>query len=106
MVLPLGDPSSLLEPPREGRVLRSGNDALLRAKPELFSTTRDRKRKFEVLEGLPVFKDLYGHPVLRRDGWHVGIVLSPQMVGSRKPGKWRKKKRAGLLLLCICITVL
>jgi hypothetical protein len=87
----------------EDRVLRSGNNALLRAKAELFSTTRASKRKFEVLEGLPVFKDLHGDPVLRRDGGHVEIVLSLHMVGFRKPGKMRKKKRAGLMLLCITV---
>jgi hypothetical protein len=59
------------------RVLNSSDNALLYAKAELFSTTRDRKRKCEALEGLPVFKDLYGNPVLRRDGGHVGVVLSP-----------------------------
>jgi hypothetical protein len=47
-------------------------------KAELFSTTRDRKCKFEVLEGFPVFKDLHGHPVLRMYGCHVGITLSPE----------------------------
>jgi hypothetical protein len=59
------------------RVHNSSDNALLYEKAELFSTTRDHKRKFESLEGLPVFKDLYGHPVLRRDGGHVGVVLSP-----------------------------
>jgi hypothetical protein len=85
------------------RVLSGGNDALLRAKAELFSTTRDRKRKFEVPEGLPVFKDLHGQPVLSRDVGHVGSVLSPHMVGFMKPGKLWKKKRAGPLLLCITV---
>jgi hypothetical protein len=46
----------------------------------MFTTTRDGKRKFEDLEGLSVFKDLYGHPVMRRDGVHVDVVLSPHMV--------------------------
>jgi hypothetical protein len=41
--------------------------------------------------------------VLRRDGGHVGSVLSPNMVGFMKPGKLRKKKRASLLLLCITV---
>ena len=68
-----------------GDVLRSGNDALLRAKAELFSTTRDRIRKFEVPEGLSVLKDLHGHPVLKGDVGHVGSVLSPHMVGFMKP---------------------
>ena len=85
------------------RVLSGGNDALLRAKAELFSTTRDRKRKSEVPEGLPVFKDLHGYPMLRRDVGHVGSVLSPPMVGFMKLGKLRNKKRAGLLLLCITV---
>ena len=70
--------------------------ALLRAKTDLFRTTRDRKRKFEVFEGLPVFKDLYGHPVLRRDGGHVGSVLSQHMVGFMKSGKLWNKKRSCL----------
>ena len=72
-------------------------------KTELFRKMRDRKRKFEVLEVLPVFTDLYGDPVLRRDGGQVGIVLSPHMVGFIKLGKLRKKKRTGLLLLCITV---
>jgi hypothetical protein len=55
-----------------------GNDALLREKAELFSTTRDRQRKFEVLGGLTVFKDLHGHPVLRRDVGNFGIFLPPE----------------------------
>ena len=58
------------------RVLSGVNNALLCAKAEFFSTTRDRKRKFEVPEGLPVFKDLHGHPVLKGDVGHVGSVLS------------------------------
>ena len=85
------------------RVLSGGNNALLRAKAELFSTTRDRKRKFEVPEGLPVFKDLYGHPVLKWDFGHAGRVLSLYMVGFMKPGKLRKKKRASLLLMFITV---
>ncbi len=48
---------------------------------ELFSTTRDRKCLLEVLESVPVFKDLHGQTVLRRDGGHVGSVHSPHMVG-------------------------
>ena len=59
---------------------------LLCADPERLSTARDRKRKFEVPEGLPVFKDLYGHPVFKWDVGHVGSVLSPHMVGFMKPG--------------------
>jgi hypothetical protein len=50
-----------------------------------------------------VFKDLHGQTVLKRDGGHVGSVLSPQKVAFMKPGKLRKKKRAGLLLLCITV---
>jgi hypothetical protein len=49
------------------RVLSGGNDALLRAKAELFSTTRDRKRKFTVSKGLPVLDDLVCKPILCRD---------------------------------------
>ncbi len=56
------------------KVLSGGNNSLLRPKVELFRTTRDRKRKFEVPEGLPVFKDLHGHPVLQGDVGHVGSV--------------------------------
>ncbi len=67
------------------------------------SAPRDRKRKFEVPEGLPVFKDLHGHPVLKWDVGHVGSVLSPHMVGFMKPRKLWKKKRASLLLLCITV---
>jgi hypothetical protein len=75
--------------PKE-RILDSSNDALI-------STTRDLIRKFEVLEGLSVFKDLHGHPVLKGDVGHVGIVLSPHMVGFMKPGKLWKKKRVTIL---------
>ncbi len=32
-----------------------------------------------------MFKDLYGHPVLKGDVGHVGSVLSPHMVGFIKP---------------------
>ncbi len=46
----------------EDSVLRSGNDALLRAETELFSTTRDHKLKFEDLERLSVVKDLQWSP--------------------------------------------
>jgi hypothetical protein len=81
----------------------SGDDALLRAKAELFSTPRDRKCLLEVFESVPVFKDLHGQTVLRRDGGHVGSVLSPHKIGFIKPGKLRKKTRAGLLLLCITV---
>jgi hypothetical protein len=52
---------------------------------------------------LKVFKDLHGQTVLKRDGGHVGSVLSPEKVAFMKPGKLRKKKRAGLLLLCITV---
>ena len=55
----------------------------------------------EDFESMPVFKDLYGHPVFRRDGGHVGSVLTPHMVGFMKPGKLWNKKRTCLLLLCI-----
>ena len=69
---------------------------------ELFSTTRAHILKFEVPEGMSVFKDLHGHPVLKGDVGHVGSVLSPHMVGFMKPGKlW--KKRVSLLLLCITV---
>ena len=77
--------------------------SVLCAEPELLSTVRDRKRKFEVPEGLPVFKDLHGHPVLKWDVGHVGRVLSPHMVGFMKPTELRKKKRTSLLLMCITI---
>jgi hypothetical protein len=50
-----------------------------------------------------VFKDLYGHPVLKGDVGHVGNVLSPHMVSSKKLDKLRKKKRTSLLLLCITV---
>ena len=76
---------------------------MLRPKAELFITTRDRKRKFEVPEGLSVFKDLYGHPVLKGDVGHIGIVLSPHMVSFMKLGKVRKTKRVSLLMLCITV---
>jgi hypothetical protein len=46
-----------------------------------------------------VVKDLHGYPVLRRDGGHVGSVLSPYVIGFRKPVELRKKKRRSLLLL-------
>ena len=61
---------------------------------ELFSTTRDRKRKFEVPEGLPVFKDLHGQPVLKWDVGNVGSVLSPYMVDFMNPGDLWKEKMA------------
>ncbi len=48
---------------------------------------------------MSVFKDLDGHPVLKWDVVHVGIVLSPYMVDFMKQGKLRKKKRDSLLLL-------
>ena len=54
-------------------------------------------------EGVSVFKDLHGHPVLKWDVGHVGSVLSPIIVGFMKPRKLRKKKRASLLLLCISV---
>ena len=73
------------------------------AKVDLFRTTRDRKRKFEVPKRLPVLKDLYGHPVLNRDVGHVGSVLSPHMVGFLKSSQLWKKKRTNLLLLCITV---
>ena len=57
------------------RVLSGVNNALLCAKAELFSTTRDRKRKFEVPEGV-VFMN---------------------------PGKLWKKKRVSHLLMCITV---
>ena len=63
----------------------------------------DRKRKFEVPEGLSVFKDLYGQTMLKWDVGHVGSVLSPHMVGFMKPSKLRKKKRVSLLMLCITV---
>jgi len=47
--------------------------------------------------------DLDVHPVLRRDGGHVGIVLYPYMVGFINLGKLWKKKRTGLLLLRITV---
>ena len=72
---------------------------LFRAKTELFSTTRDIIRKFEVPEVLSVIMDLYGHPVLKGDVGHVGNVLSPHMVGFMNPGKLWKKKMTSLLLL-------
>ena len=84
------------------RVLRGGNNAVLRVKTELFSMTRDRKRKFEVPKGLSVFKDLDGHPVLKGDVGHcchVSSVFSPHMVGIMKPGNLWKKKRVSLLIL-------
>ena len=40
---------------------------------------RDHKRKFEVPEGMSVFKDLHDHPVLKGDVGHVGRVFSPNM---------------------------
>ena len=50
-----------------------------------------------------MFKDLYGHPVLKGDVGHVGSVLYPHMVGFMKSRKLWKKKRASLLLLCITV---
>jgi hypothetical protein len=49
-------------------VLSGGHDARLRAKAELFGTTRDRKCLFEVLKGPPVLTDLLREPILE---WHV-----------------------------------
>jgi hypothetical protein len=71
------------------------------AKTEVFNTTRDRKCLLKAFDSVSVFKDLYGHPVLRRDGGHVGSVLSPHMVGVMKSGNLWNKKRTGLLLMCI-----
>ena len=50
-----------------------------------------------------MIKDLHGHPVLRRDGGHVGTVLSPHVIGLRKSVDLWKKKRSILLLLCITV---
>jgi hypothetical protein len=53
---------------------------------------------------MPLFKDLYGHPVLRRDGGHVGnLESSSPHTGFMKSGKLRNKKRVALLLLCITV---
>ncbi len=43
----------------EDRVLHGGNDVLMYLTTELFSKTRDQKRNFEVLEGLPESKDRF-----------------------------------------------
>ena len=50
---------------------------------------------------LSVVKDVHCDPVLRQDGGHVGVVLSPHMVGFMKPGKLWNQKRSVLLMLCI-----
>jgi hypothetical protein len=47
-----------------------------------------------------VIKDLHGHPVLGMNVGHVGGVVSPHMVDFMKSGKFRKKNRVSLLLLC------
>ncbi len=52
---------------------------------------------------MSVVQDLHGHPVRRRDGGHVGSVLSPHVIGFRKCNDLWKKKRIILLLLCITV---
>ncbi len=54
-------------------------------------------------EGVSVFKDLHGHPVLKWDVVHVGILLSPHMVVFMYPGKLWKKKRVTRLLVWITV---
>ena len=78
--------------------------AELCTKTELVNTTRDHKRKFEVPEGLPVFKDLHGHPVLKGDGDSVGSVLSPRvsLIEAVEP---RKKEGSSLLLICTMLGI-
>ena len=72
---------------------------LLCAKTELFSTTRDQIRKFEIPEGFPVFEDLNGHVVLKGDVGDVGRVLSPHMVGFIKPGKFKGKVEKEMIVI-------
>ncbi len=62
------------------RVLSGGNDALLRPKTEMFSTTRDRQSNFEVSKGLSVLDDLLGNLFCK-----IGSVLSPTQQHWKSP---------------------
>ena len=87
------------------RVLSGGNDALLRAQAELFGTTRDRKRKFEVLKGLPVLDDLVCKPILCRDGSNSNIWKRPPPHKEflMEAVELRNKEGSSLVLLRDCV---
>ncbi len=70
---------------------------------QLFRTARDHKGLLEVFKRLSPVEDLLRDPVLGGDDGNIGVVLSPCVVGFVKPGKFRKKKRVSLLLLCITV---
>ena len=52
---------------------------------------------------LPHAEDLVCQPILGRDGGNIGSVLFPHDVSLLEAFKLRKKKSAGLLLLCIAV---
>jgi hypothetical protein len=64
---------------------------------------RDRKGLLEIFKGWSHAKDLVCQPILDRDGGNIGSVLSPHDVSLLEAFKLRKKKRTGLLLLCIAV---
>jgi hypothetical protein len=64
---------------------------------------RDRKGLLEIFKVLPHAEDLVCQPILGRDDSNIGRVLSPHDVSLLKDVKLRKKKIAGLLLLCIAV---
>jgi hypothetical protein len=50
-----------------------------------------------------MLEDLVCQPILGRDGGNIGSVLFPHDVSLFEAFKLRKKKSAGLLLLCIAV---
>ena len=76
---------------KAGHVSRSEGQSperwpLCAAGSEGVAVQRDaHKHKFEVPEGLPVVKDLYGHPVVRRDGGHVASLVMSLKVAPNVP---------------------
>jgi hypothetical protein len=76
---------------------RSDN-ALLHTQAKLFRTERVHKGLLEIFKVWSHAKDL---PILSRDGDKFGSVLSPYEVSLMGAVELWKKKRAGLLFLCI-----